>query len=450
MANTSFFNNLYKYIRFRRGKQLFQISKLIFKEDKMKQLIQNVRLETSYQSENEVIVKTNTEITDVLIKNGVFTKIGPNLQETADVTIDAKKQLLLPSLREMHIHIDKTYFGDDWQAPIPAKDGIYTRLEEETTLLPEQLDTAEQRAHTMVQHYIRNGHTHIRTHVNVDPQIKTKHVQLAKRVLQAYEDKITYEIVAFPQHGLLRNGTEFLTTLEEALKLGVTHIGGVDPASLDRNIGEVLTTTFALAKKYNVGIDMHLHDRDTLGAFELHRILDYIEQNEFTQPVTISHAFALAGLSDVELNELMQRMAKNNVDVTTTVVISDENVTLPVKKLYDNGVAVSFGHDSLIDHWSPFGTGDTVQKLNLFIERCGYIDEYQISQSLKYATGGITPLNEQGKQIWPQIGDQANAILVDAVSSAHMIARQCPISTVFSTGKTIYQADIALEGAYRG
>lgn len=416
----------------------------------MKQLIQNVRLETSYQTEDELITKTNTEIMDVLIENGTFSKIEPSLQEKADVIIDAKKQLLLPSLREMHIHIDKTYFGNGWQAPLPAKNGLHTRLEEERTLLPEQLDSAEQRAHAMVQHYIRLGHTHIRTHVNVDPQIKTEHVQLANRVLQEYKEQITYEIVAFPQHGLLRNGPEFLTVLEDALKLGVTHIGGVDPASLDRNIGEVLTTTFALAEKYNVGIDMHLHDRDTLGAFEIHRILDYIEQRNFSQPVTLSHAFALAGVSDNELDDLMQRMAKNKVDVTTTVVISDENVTLPVKKLYDNGVAVSFGHDSLTDHWSPFGTGDTIQKLNLFIERCGYIDEYQISQSLKYATGGITPLDKQGQQAWPQIGDPANGILVDAVSTAHMIARQCPISTVFSAGKIIYQTDIALKGAYRG
>ncbi|GAA3018225.1 amidohydrolase [Tetragenococcus solitarius] len=416
----------------------------------MKQLIQNVRLETNYHIENEIVTKTNTKITDILIEDGTFAKIGPHLQEAADIVIDAKKQLLLPSLREMHIHIDKTYFGNGWQAPIPAENGIYTRLEEEKTLLPEQLDVAEERAHAMVQHYIAHGHTHIRTHVNVDPQIKTKHVQLAKRVLQDYKDQITYEIVAFPQHGLLRNGSEFLTILEDALKLGVTHIGGVDPASLDRNIGEVLKTTFALAKKYNVGIDMHLHDRDTLGAFEIHRILDFIEQKNFSQPVTLIHAFALAGISDNELDELMQRMAKNKVDVTTTVVISDENLTLPVKKLYDNGVAVSFGHDSLTDHWSPLGTGDTIQKLNLFIERCGYIDEFQISQSLKYATGGITPLDEHGQQVWPQIGDQANFILVDAVSTAHMIARQCPISTVFSAGKIIYQTDIALKGAYRG
>lgn len=84
---------------------------------------------------------------------------------------------------------------------------------------------------------------------------------------------------------------------------------------------------------------MHLHDRDTLGAFEIHRILDFIEQKKFSQPVTLSHAFALAGISDNELDELMQRMAENKVDVTTTVVISDENLTLPVKKNYTTMVS---------------------------------------------------------------------------------------------------------------
>ena len=96
----------------------------------------------------------------------------------------------------------------------------------------------------MIQHYIANGHTHIRTHVNVDPQIKTKHVAIIKEVLGHYKDRITYEIVAFPQHGLLRNGEDFLTVMEEALAMGVTHIGGVDPATMDHDIGGVLEKTF--------------------------------------------------------------------------------------------------------------------------------------------------------------------------------------------------------------
>lgn len=417
----------------------------------MKLLIKNARLEIGYDYLGDSVVGTKTAIKDVLIERGIFVEITDQL-EVADIdTIDAKGQLLLPSLREMHVHLDKTFFGGDWSAPTMPVNGIFTRISEENDMLPDLFATAEEHTRYMIEHYIANGHTHIRTHVNVDPTMKTSHVEKTKRILDEYQDKITYEIVAFPQHGLLRNGEEFLSVFEESLKMGVTHIGGVDPATIDHNINGVLEQTFDWAEKYGLAIDIHLHDGDTLGSFEIHRIIDQIEERNFLGKVTISHAFALAGISRVELADLVSRMAKNNVDVASSIAIgASAAITLPIRYLYETGVPVSLGHDSLIDHWSPFGTGDTIQKLNMTAKRFNWIDEWHLGQSLKFATGGITPLNEEGQQVWPRINDAANLILVDAVSSAHLIARQCPISTVLSKGAIIYQDNFELRGGYRG
>ncbi|MCM3316485.1 amidohydrolase [Rummeliibacillus stabekisii] len=415
----------------------------------MQLLLKNVRLETGYLYDQTFVTATKTNIFDVLIENGVFVEIAPKIEVSNAVVIDTKKQLLVPSFKEMHTHIDKTYFSGEWKAPTVPTEGIFSRLKEEALLLPKQLHVAEDRAHAMVQHYIKKGHTHIRTHVNVDPQIETKHIEIVKHVLESYQDQITYEIVAFPQHGLLRNGPSFLSILEKALQLGATHIGGVDPALVDRNSREVIKTTFDLAEKYEVGIDIHLHEQNTLGEFDIQQILNEMEQRSFKKDVTISHAFALADLPEKSLDQLISRMAANQVGFTTTIPIGPGPITIPVKYLYDQGVKVSFGHDSLVDHWSPFGSGDTIQKLNQFIERFGYIDEWHIGQSLKYATGDITPLNHAGEQQWPKVGDTANALLVDAVSSAHLIARQCPISTVISNGKVIHEEEIDLRGEFR-
>ncbi|GGP10804.1 amidohydrolase [Oceanobacillus neutriphilus] len=412
-------------------------------------LLRNVRLETGYLYDQTFIEAAKTEIFDVLIENGKFIKIASMIEAGNAKVLDAKMQLLVPSFKEMHTHIDKTYFGGEWKAPVPAIEGIVSRLKEEAILLPKQLDVAEERAHAMVRHYIRKGHTHIRTHVNVDLQIETRHIKIAKRVLESYKDQITYEIVAFPQHGILRNGPSFLPILEKSLQMGGTHIGGVDPSLLDRNSGEVLKTIFQLAEKYGVGIDIHLHEQNTLGEFEIQRILNEIDQRSFNKEVTISHAYALADLPQKSLDKLIDQIAVNKINLTTTVPIGAGQITIPVKYLYDKGVKVAFGHDSLVDHWSPFGSGDMIRKINQFIERFGYIDEWHIGQSMKYATGGLTPLNEMGEQQWPKIGDTADGLLVDAVSSAHLIARQCPISTVISKGKIIHEEEIELKGEFR-
>ena len=54
---------------------------------------------------------------------------------------------------------------------------------------------------------------------------------------------------------------------------------------------------------------MHLQDRNTLGAFEIHRLLDEMVRQPFKQNVTVNHAFALADLRPAELEFLVKRMA---------------------------------------------------------------------------------------------------------------------------------------------
>ena len=64
--------------------------------------------------------------------------------------VNANGLLALPAFEEMHIHIDKTYYGGPWKACTPVK-SIFTRIHEEQTILPKQLETAKGRAEKMLQ-----------------------------------------------------------------------------------------------------------------------------------------------------------------------------------------------------------------------------------------------------------------------------------------------------------
>ena len=52
------------------------------------------------------------------------------VQEEDIVTFDAKNLLMLPAFKEMHIHIDKTYYSGPWKVCMPAE-SIFTRFNEE-------------------------------------------------------------------------------------------------------------------------------------------------------------------------------------------------------------------------------------------------------------------------------------------------------------------------------
>lgn len=393
----------------------------------------NVRLEKGFIIENERISGTETELCHVKIEDGKIAEITNLLPTSDEKKIDAKNQLLLPSLRDMHIHIDKTYYGGPWKACTPLTKGIFTRLEEEIELLPKLLPTAQERAEKMIEMYLKNGHTHIRTHCNVDPVIGLKNLEATVNALKKYEDVLTYEIVAFPQHGLLKSDSVQL--IRDAMKNGATLVGGVDPATVDRNIEKSLYTIFEIAVENNKGVDLHLHDPNTLGAFTFERMAHYTKEAGLKGRVTISHANALGDLQGEALTEIITILKDQEIDITSTVPVN--RPTIPIPTLDKFGIQVSVGHDSITDHWSPFGTGNTIQKLGILAERFRLSDEYSLSKTLKYGTGGVTPLNEKGERVWPKVGDDATMMLVNASCSAEAIARRATVGSLFFKGKKV-------------
>lgn len=397
-------------------------------------LIKNARLETGFEKEAEFVVKTNTEVKDILIENGVITKIENAIEATDGMeVIDAGSQLILPALREMHIHIDKTYFGGPWKSCKPITNGIFTRIEEERNLLPKQLEFAEERAELMIQHLLAQGHTHIRTHCNIDPGIGLKNLEATVNALNKYEGQLTYDIVAFPQHGLLRSNVEGI--MREAMRSGATLVGGVDPATVDRDINKSLEMMVDIAVEANTGMDIHLHDPDSLGAFTFEKLAALTKQANLEGKVTISHGIALGDLHGEELAKTMDDLRSARIDVTST--IPTNRPTIPVFTLEENGIPVSVGHDSLTDHWSPFGTGNTVEKLSILAERFKLIDELSLSQVWRFASGGITPLTEAGEQVWPKVGDQADMVFVPATCSAETVARRKEITATIHKGRLV-------------
>ncbi|MEH7307463.1 amidohydrolase family protein [Neobacillus drentensis] len=393
----------------------------------------NVRLEKGFIYEHDRIAGTETEICHLKMEDGKITEITQVLPNSDVKQMDANYQLLLPSLRDMHIHIDKTYYGGPWKACTPITNGIFTRLEEEKELLPKLLPTAQERAEKMIEMYLKNGHTHIRTHCNVDPVIGLKNLEATVNALKKYEDVLTYEIVAFPQHGLLKSDSVQL--IRDAMKNGATLVGGVDPATVDRNIEKSLNTIFEIAVENNKGVDIHLHDPNSLGAFTFERMAHYTNEAGLKGRVTISHGIALGDLQGDALHEMAAILKEQEIDITTTVPVN--RATIPIPTLDKLGISVSVGHDSITDHWSPFGTGNTIQKLGTLAERFRMSDEYSLSTALKFGTGGVTPLNEKGERVWPKVGDEATMMLVNASCSAEAVARRATVKALFFKGKKV-------------
>lgn len=392
----------------------------------------NTRLETGFQVNEGIVTGTNSENFDILIKDKKIAKIKASTEEITDnlPQKDARQLLALPSFIEKHCHLDKTLLGDRWRPVTPVRN-IFERLDIEKDVLPSLEATTQERAELLLEKYVEYGVTHVRTHVDIYPEIGLKNLENVQKALRTFEGKLTYEIVAFPQHGLLRTDSRKL--IREALKNGASFVGGVDPATVDGDIDASLKAMVELAVEGNAGIDLHLHDPDHLGIFTMKKLAQLTKEAGLQGKVAISHAF---GLGDIPLS-LAEEMADLLADAGITIISSVpiNRKFPPMGLLREHGVPVAVGCDNIFDVWSPFGNGDILERVGRLAEISHWVDERSLSQALYYITGGKTPLDQEGRQVWPKIGDEANLVLVEASCSAEAIARRSKRAATIFNGK---------------
>lgn len=394
----------------------------------------NTRLETSFQIEDGVVTATHTDCFHLLIKDGKIEKIISSIEEINDdlPREDAQYLLALPSFIEKHCHLDKTLLGDRWRSVTPVRN-IFERLEIEKEVLPSLKTTTQERAERLLGIYVKSGITHVRTHVDIYPEVGLKNLEEVQKALHSYKGKLTHEIVAFPQHGLLRTDSREL--VRKALQNGATHVGGVDPATVDGDIDASLKAMVELAVEGKAGIDLHLHDPNHLGIFTIKKLAQLTIEAGLQGKVSISHAFGLGDIPLSQAEEMAILLADAGITIISSVPINRKFP--PMGLLRQNGVSVAVGCDNIFDVWSPFGNGDILENVGRLAEISGWVDERSLAQALSYITDGKTPLNYEGEQVWPKVGDEANIVLVDASCSAEAVARRAKRAATMFRGQLV-------------
>lgn len=395
-------------------------------------------LETGFDYRDSTVIGTKTALQTIEINDGKIVAILPNRQHLnrSLKAYSAQGKLMLPAFRDMHIHLDKTFYGGPWQAP-ESREGktIMDMIALEQKMLPELQPYTQDRAHALIKLIQSQGSTIARSHCNIEPVSGLKNLETLQKVLSEHQQDLTCEIVAFPQHGLLLSKSEPL--MREAMQLGADYVGGLDPTNVDGAMEKSLDAMFQIALDYNKGVDIHLHETSSEGRAAIEYMIETVDKNRSLRGnVTISHAFALATLTPEQADETAKRLAEQQITIATTVPIG--TLHMPLKTLDKNGVFVMTGTDSVIDHWSPFGLGDMLEKANLYAQLYTRPDELSLSRSLAIATGNKLPLDDKGNQVWPTKGDDASFVLLDASCSAEAVARISPRYATFHKGNLAY------------
>ncbi|MBN9029855.1 MAG: amidohydrolase family protein [Rhizobiales bacterium] len=372
---------------------------------------------------------------DIAVKDGRIAAISPSGSGPAAAeTVDLGGALVVPAFVEGHIHLDTSFYGDRWIPHKPCTNGF--NVHERVAFQAKNMAAAapmDERARNQLDLCIANGSLQMRSHVMVDGSVGLRSLETILKVREDYRDRIDIQLVAFPQNGILKSpGTAEL--LDAAIGLGADAVGGLDPASFDRDPQAHLSVVFGVAEKHGVDIDIHLHDFGTLGVFTIEEICARTTALGMQGRVTVSHAYGLGDLGPDAAKKVGALIAESGVSIMTNA--PGDHAFPPVALLRAEGVNVFAGSDNIRDSWWPYGDGDMLRRAEVIGYRSGFYTDDELSAAFDMVTfAGAKALRLEGYGL--AVGAKADFVTLEAAHIPEAVVSVPRKRKVFKAGRLV-------------
>lgn len=374
-------------------------------------------------------------VADISVVEGRIASISSGRAPSPEAAvIDLGGRLVLPGFVEGHIHLDKGFLGEAWKPHVPCTAGfdVRERVVFEKKALASARPVAE-RAAAMIERCVSRGTTRMRTHVDIDPEVGLANLEAVLVAREAHRRLIDIEIVAFPQSGILAApGTAEL--LASAMRHGADLVGGLDPASFDNDINGHLDVVFGVAERHGAGVDIHLHDADMLGVFELSEIARRTKALGLGGKVTVSHAYALGQVPRDVARRTADSLAAAGVAILTNAPGS--MAFPPILLLREAGVTIFGGNDNIRDSWWPFGDGDLLERAMIIGYRSGFHTDAELAVGFDMVTtSAARALRVEHYGL--VAGADADFVVLDAAHVQEAVVERPRSRDVYKAGKLI-------------
>jgi cytosine/adenosine deaminase-related metal-dependent hydrolase len=381
-------------------------------------------------------------LVDLGIEAGRIVALGDSASLYRSNTVpalDIAGDLTLPGLVDGHMHLDKTLMGMPWM-PHAAGPTRMSRIETDKQILPHLPVSTEERAGNLIRECVARGTTHIRTHVDIDLESGLLKLDGVLAARERHRGEVGMQIVAFPQSGVMRC-PGVLDLLDQAVREGADLVGGIDPLEIDRDPKGQLDGIFAVADRHGVGLDIHLHEPGEMGLFNVQEICARTRVLGLGGKVTISHGFCLGQVTERQARTAADLMAEAGVALVTH---GAGGLPLPpVEMLRSAGVLVFAGNDDIRDTWSPYGTGDLLERAAIIGWKGDFRRDDQVETAFDLVSAaGARALGIADYGIAP--GARATLFTVAASGIPEAVAAHPPRKLVLFEGKIVARDGVVL------
>ena len=401
---------------------------------------------------------------EILVEDGVFVGFGKDFGQ-ADQIIDLEGSLVIPPYVDSHIHLDyymvgKTDKAKNESGTLFEAIDIWNDFKKGTSK-----EEMKDRIKAAVLECARHGTQYIRAQTDcTDPNLTG--IRAALEVRDELKDKITIQVVAFPQNGMYsykEDGKAGRDLVEEALKLGADVVGGIPHNEWSRELGEKsIKEIVRLALKYDKLIDVHCDETDDPMARFVEVLNAEALIHDIGKRVTASHTCSFGSADNAYAFRMMGLFRKSKMNF---VALPTENAYLQarldtypkrrgltrVREFVDNDINVCFAQDSIVDLWYPAGNGNLMNILDNGIHMAQLMKEEDFEKDLDLVTiNGAKAMNLEDSY-GLDIGKAANFIVLDANSPYDAIRNraECLASVrggefLFKKAKKTYEIDLNL------
>ncbi len=386
------------------------------------------------------------KLTDIGIAGGRIVATGPRLSAEAEV-YDAEGRLACPGLVESHIHLDKSRIINRCAAQertqlSPIK-GV-TPLKKIMTV-----EDVRNRAELTLEQCIMHGTTRMRTQVELDPGIGMRGFDAIASLIDDYKWAIEIEICVFPQEGLTNfPGTEQL--LVEGLKRGAKVLGGAPRYDSD-HAGQI-ERIFALAREFDVDIDMHLDVGNTADAMDIHLVRELTQKYKRGGRVVVGHMAKLSLLSPDHVTTIARQLADAGIAVTVLPATDlflmgrdqDHNIRRGVADanlLLEHGVNCSLSSNNILNPATPYGDCSLIRMANLYANVVQLDRATQLRECFRMLTDRWASLLNLKDYGFAE-GHPADIVIINAQSPEQAVAEIAQPVAAFKNGRQTVRWDL--------
>ena len=357
--------------------------------------------------------------------------------------IDVGGCLVVPGFIETHIHLDKSCIMDRCRSDRGTLDEAIAQVRQAKAQFTEEDVFA--RASRTLEKAIVHGTTHLRTHVEVDPGIGLRGFAAIKRVADAYRWAVDLDICVFPQEGLTDSpGTEAL--MRAALADGARTVGAAP--YVDRDPRGQIDRVFAMAREFDVDIDMHLDLGDSPEQMDVEYVCEMTERHGYGGRVAIGHVTKMSMLPPERFEAIARRLAHAGVAVTvlpsTDLFLMGRGQhhsvirgVLPAHALLRHGVNCSLSTNNVLNPFTPFGDCSLVRMANLYANVCHVSARDELRECLAMVTERSARLMRvDGYGV--AIGCAADLVVLDCASAEQGVAELAPPLYGFKRGRRTF------------